>query len=150
MAAIHIDRYTLVVERICQECGRAYTIGQFAESSKSCFHKPERYIDGCEQYCLACWLGVGPNDDDFQPPQSKSAVPTQIDIAVGPPYNDLGHEPDQSFWPYEEVYERLVLGNLVDSYRWFFDHGWHLTVLPLTRVRIVNPVFFPTGGAIFP
>lgn len=48
--------------RTCKECGVSYTIEQFYQSSESYFDPPYRYSDSCEDYCLACWLGVGPND----------------------------------------------------------------------------------------
>jgi hypothetical protein len=53
-----MDPYQL--SRPCQECGFTYTIGEFYESSSSDFDPPNRYSDGCNDYCLACWLGVGP------------------------------------------------------------------------------------------
>jgi hypothetical protein len=48
--------------RSCKECGVTYTIGQFYASCSSNFDPPDRYSDGCDDYCLASWLGVGPND----------------------------------------------------------------------------------------
>jgi len=55
-----IDSYER--QRTCKECGTLYTIEEFVQSSGSNFNPPDRYSEGCHDYCLACWLGVGPND----------------------------------------------------------------------------------------
>jgi hypothetical protein len=149
MTAIHIDPYTLVIARTCQECGQEYSIDQFTEDCESYFHKPVRYIDGCEQFCLSCWLCVGPNDDGGKEPRVET-VAAPADIQVEAPHNEFRHGRFQITWPFDDVYEGFTQGNVIDSYRWFFDNGWQLAVLPLTRVKIINPLFFPNGGAIFP
>jgi hypothetical protein len=50
------------VARTCKECGQAYSVDESAETDAGCFPWPWSYDEGCEEYCLACWLGVGPND----------------------------------------------------------------------------------------
>jgi hypothetical protein len=62
--------------RSCKECGVTYTIGQFYESCSSYFDPPYRYSDGCDDYCLACWLGVGPND--FPPMENGDSSATEF------------------------------------------------------------------------
>ena len=48
--------------RSCQACGVTDTIDELYASSSSSVDPPDRYSDGCDDDCLACWLGVGPND----------------------------------------------------------------------------------------
>jgi hypothetical protein len=48
--------------RNCKECQESYTIANFRESSPSYFEHPSGYEKGCDEYCLKCWLGVGPKD----------------------------------------------------------------------------------------
>ena len=62
MSTIQIDRYSLEIERTCHDCGSRYCLADMIDAHEADFLKPVRYIDGCEQYCLACWLGVGPKD----------------------------------------------------------------------------------------
>jgi len=44
----------------CVECGQYYTEGDEVDSQY--YDSPYDYWKGCHQYCLACWLGVGPKD----------------------------------------------------------------------------------------
>ncbi len=46
-------------KRSCKECSATYTIGEISESSRGFFDPPDQYSNGCYDYCLACWLGVG-------------------------------------------------------------------------------------------
>jgi hypothetical protein len=55
----------------CKKCGILYTIEEFVQSSESNFNLPDRYSEGCHDYCLACWLGVGPND--FPPEEYRDS-----------------------------------------------------------------------------
>jgi hypothetical protein len=61
-------------KRKCKGCGVTYTIEEFVQSSAHRFDPPDRYDDGCDRYCLACWLGVGPND--FPPDPEQEALET--------------------------------------------------------------------------
>lgn len=49
-------------ERECRECQQTYTIEEAVENNPEYFPAPYDYERGCTQHCLACWLGVGPND----------------------------------------------------------------------------------------
>jgi hypothetical protein len=150
MPAIQIDRYSLVIDRSCQECGRTYRIQDYVETSESSFQKPIRYIDGCEQFCLSCWLGVGPNDSDHVTLRADPVAPPSTDLCVDVPRKELRDGRHHVIWPYDDVYESLLQGNLLDGFQWFFRAGWHLAVLPIARVKLGAPVFFPNGGAIYP
>lgn len=44
----------------CARCGEFYC--QVPDVSPDYFHHPINYPQGSAQYCLACWLGVGPMD----------------------------------------------------------------------------------------
>src|SRR5712692_8045732 len=57
-----IDQYQRNLLRVCKECGRQYTIRQFLEGAESYFARPHNFRAGCEEYCLDCWLCVGPHD----------------------------------------------------------------------------------------
>jgi len=46
----------------CVECARMYDEEAYWQSNASYFDPPIDYSRGAERYCLACWLGVGPND----------------------------------------------------------------------------------------
>ncbi|MEI7996822.1 MAG: PIN domain-containing protein [Methylococcaceae bacterium] len=47
---------------VCHECGDQYSIQEIFEYNSHYFDGPYYYNRGCDKYCLACWLGVGPND----------------------------------------------------------------------------------------
>jgi hypothetical protein len=49
-------------ERECQECHHRYIIEELWEDWRYYFAPPYNYEEGCTEYCLACWLCVGPND----------------------------------------------------------------------------------------
>jgi len=150
MPAIQIDRYSVVIDRSCQECERTYRIEDYVETGESYFQKPVRYVDGCEQFCLACWLCVGPNDFPDADREPDSVALPQVDLHVEVPGKELRDGRFHVVWPYDDVYESLVQGAILDSFQWFFQSGWHLAAMPIARVKIVNPVFFPNGGAIYP
>lgn len=79
-------------QRACKECGTLYTIEEFYQSSESYFDPPDRYSDGCHDYCLSCWLGVGPND--FPPMKDGDSGPSE---QAYPPTK--GYSPDASRLP---------------------------------------------------
>ena len=149
MVAIQIDPYTAVIERTCQECGAEYRICDYVDSSPFNFHKPDRYIDGCEQFCLACWLGVGPCDF----PDSDSeipAVPALADLPVIIPHNEFRHGRHEVTFPYDTAYPALCSGSILEGFDWFLQSDWQLAVMPIFRVRCLNPLFFPNGAALYP
>src|SRR5665213_2993850 len=50
--------------RKCVDCGTSYSIADYLPDSSGHFGRPDRYSDGCTRYCLACWLGVGPEPEE--------------------------------------------------------------------------------------
>ncbi len=48
--------------RTCETCGLPYELDDVADSH---MNPPDDYRFGYQRYCLACWLGVGP-DDEYQ------------------------------------------------------------------------------------
>lgn len=46
--------------RICRECRASYFVPDLGESGYAYISPPHDYGRGREEYCLACWLGVGP------------------------------------------------------------------------------------------
>jgi len=47
--------------RTCRVCGIDYTV-DYATISSEYLRHPTDFSSGCATHCLACWLGVGPND----------------------------------------------------------------------------------------
>jgi len=54
--------------RACADCGQTYSIQEYAVSAGHYFNGPEKYINGCFTHCLSCWLGVGPELDEYEEP----------------------------------------------------------------------------------
>ena len=48
--------------RTCAECKRRYSVDETAANQPGFWDGPYYYGNGSTRYCLACWLGVGPND----------------------------------------------------------------------------------------
>ena len=48
--------------RMCEKCGDEYQIEETKDHGAQYFKAPYDYEQGCQTICLACWLGVGPND----------------------------------------------------------------------------------------
>ena len=84
---------------------------------------------------------VGPNDEVIDEFRTHTFLgPTRV-VAVCPrPING---------WPYADVYGALMAGDLLTSYRWFFDRGQLLGVMPVDRL-LVSRFTFPTGLVIYP
>ncbi|MGO9839175.1 MAG: hypothetical protein ACLP1X_33755 [Polyangiaceae bacterium] len=49
--------------RRCIECGSSYSPDEEMDASPSYVYAPHLYWQGAQDYCLACWLGVGPLDE---------------------------------------------------------------------------------------
>jgi len=48
--------------RHCVDCGRPYSVAELLDASPHWFAPPYDYDSGSGRYCLACWLGVGPEE----------------------------------------------------------------------------------------
>jgi hypothetical protein len=48
--------------RGCTECGRTYSRAEAYKAGEHYWLAPYNYQCGIDEYCLACWLCVGPND----------------------------------------------------------------------------------------
>jgi len=77
--------------RTCQECGVAYSLEEAYQHSAVHFDPPDHYDAGCDRYCLACWLGVGPND--FPPDPDQEALET-----AWIPRTTQGYSPGAGLW----------------------------------------------------
>ena len=109
MIELQIDDYTANVQRICKECKQAYSIKAFLDSSRNYFGRPFGYRKGCERYCLACWLGVGPysigdDADESLASESKRAA----DDGQIPTHKIPQIHSDLQGWLSEEVYEAIL------------------------------------------
>jgi len=85
---------------------------------------------------------VGPNDEVIDEFQTHTFLgPTRV-VTVSPrPING---------WPYADVYDALMTGDLLTTYRWFFDRGQLLGVMPVDRLLVSRVTTFPTGLVIYP
>jgi hypothetical protein len=50
---------TSSTRHLCETCGRPYVVD---DAASSYMDPPDDYRRGYQRYCLACWLGVGPQD----------------------------------------------------------------------------------------
>ena len=56
-----IDEYTETQE--CKKCRRSYTKGDYVPGQERFCGHPYWYDKHWEEYCLECFLGVGPDDE---------------------------------------------------------------------------------------
>jgi len=49
-------------KQICSECGQEYSVEETLSTIPGYWDHPYNYSQGSAQYCLGCWLGVGPKD----------------------------------------------------------------------------------------
>jgi hypothetical protein len=47
---------------VCTACGRTYSRAKAYTDGYHYLLAPYHYRSGIDEYCLACWLCVGPND----------------------------------------------------------------------------------------
>ena len=147
MPDFDIDEYSQNLPRVCETCGRPYSIGQYLETAEHYFGRPHSYRLACEKSCLDCWLCVGPTDfpeeGGLEEPNPPPDAPGEL-----PAVPLVGTE--EEWWPYEEIYEELMQGDVLHGFRWFFDRGANLAILPITRMFVERPTFFPAAVAIYP
>lgn len=128
-----LEHVGVAQRRVCRSCEAIYTISKALEGQEDYFRPPHDYVRGCQEYCLACWLGVGPLD-----------IPEAY-----------GEEPFVADPPNQESDEAAEEGDLVARYRRYLNDGCHLVVMPISRVHIEwSPItyrdlvtFFPPGCA---
>ncbi len=146
-----IDEYSRKLERICKEprCKVRYTIGDTWRTDSQYFEGAWNYQSGCKEYCLSCWLGVGPGD------QLHSS---EVDEPVGGPSVSHAEQltarldspriSDAEFA--NTAYEFLCEGDLKSAYKPLFDMGMQVAILPLDRVQIHEVVALPNMMNFFP
>jgi hypothetical protein len=150
MRDFEADKYQQALERVCK-CGEKYTVQQYLESSLYYFSRPFNYRAGCETYCLACWLGVGPNDfpseveEDPEGTGVTSVSPNEIILGNN---SNVEHEEDR--WNYEEVYASLMEGDVLPSFRFFLSRGAKLVIMPIARLHVDRTVVFPGAITFYP
>src|SRR5207248_8827664 len=57
---------------------------------------------------------------------------------------------DEQSWPYEQLYTKVLQGDVLAFFQWFFDRGAHLVVMPIARIYLQRPVFLPRGITFLP
>jgi hypothetical protein len=67
--SLGLSKAELKSSRVCANCGTGYSVEEEFSSSPQYFPPPFNYAGGCLTNCLACWLGVGPEqgegDEEF-------------------------------------------------------------------------------------
>ena len=128
--------------RVCRSCEAIYTIRDSWEQNPGMFEKPTDYRAGCEEYCLACWLCVGPLD-----------VPTEIvepnvpDLEVAADDQANLREPRCNV-PNSEFEDD---GDLLARFGPFLDEGYLLAVMPISRVFVEwFPITYRNCFTFFP
>ncbi|MGB7492923.1 MAG: hypothetical protein WBR26_05610 [Candidatus Acidiferrum sp.] len=58
--SISFSEEELTLPRVCEICGRTYTL---EEAGEHFFSRPYNYRNGCAATCLTCWLDCGPPRD---------------------------------------------------------------------------------------
>lgn len=146
-----IDHYHQNLRRVCKECRRQYTVREYLENAASYFSRPSNYRAGCENYCLNCWLCIGPHDCPDEKDDDVDKVVHFPSASDGIPMIDgmyLGEHHDN--WPYEEVCELLMQGDVLRGFQWFLERGANLALMPIARVYVDRPVVFPSGITFYP
>jgi hypothetical protein len=144
------DDSELSQRRVCRSCETIYTIRSFLERHERMFSQPEDYRSGCEEYCLACWLGVGPldfPDTNLEPDASNPETMTEgqthdAEITDNGPESEIDNDEQ----------------DLLSRYRPFLNEGYLLAVMPISRVFVEgSPIiyrnlftFVPPGFANLP
>lgn len=152
MSRPNLDEHALNLDRTCHTCGQPYKIAEFADSEKwIVFRGGHKYLQGCEKYCLACWLGVGPldlptieqesSDPALEQPVNDPVEPEEFWIAV-----DSGISPE--FCDDDPDHEE---GDLLTEYEAIRSvEGCHLVVMPIARVHIDwLPIRYPGGYSFY-
>src|SRR5262245_19972015 len=107
--------------RVCRSCEAIYTIIEALENQKDYFQQPYDYLRGCQEYCLACWLGVGPLDI----PEAYGEEPVEEDEPIQQPDGEIDD------------------GDLLARFAHYLNDGCHLVVMPITRVHLEwSPVIY--------
>lgn len=140
-----ISEYDRHLQRTCKGCGCRYTVDQFLNSSENYFPKPFDYRAGCDDYCLSCWLGTGPDDEDGQ----ASAKP-QTDVRDECEPLTASAPVERGSWPYEEVYDAVMDGDVIGALRWFTDAGAIIVMFPMARLHVDRPVVYPGPFLFYP
>lgn len=91
---------------------------------------------GCTEHCLHCWILP-----DFKPaPVAKSE---ERSIPINIPTN-------HQYWYDEGCIKEIDLGNLPVTYKDYISDGFHLVILPISRVATHKSIFLPDGIMIYP
>lgn len=124
------DPTQLNKRRVCRSCEKIYTISDAWQRNESYFDSPYDYQIGCVEYCLECWLGVGP-----------------LDISESPDQRSCGFGDDTTALNEE--------GDLLRQFQRYLDEGMLLAVMPVSRIFVDSSsityrdrfTFFPAGCA---
>lgn len=139
-SGIIIDQYMKYKLRYCEECNNEYRIVESIYQDDTYLYPPVKYFQGCEEYCLSCWLCINPeNVHNTTSLKNKSNSIIQLE------YPD-NHE----HWYDIQSYEEIDLGNLELAYKEYMREGFHLAILPISRLATERSIFLPYGTMIYP
>jgi len=145
-----ISEYEQTLERICRECGQPYKIADFIDSWSHYFKRPYNYRERCETYCLACWLGVGPNDfpeAHLGEPARAANTPPETIVT---PEDTVRRTNLRDEWPFGRFSEVARVPDVLAVFEWFLDRGAHLALMPIARVYLDRSVAFPDAKIFYP
>ena len=148
MSNYGIDEYQQALKRSCEECGQPFTIGQYLDSSPDYFSRPWGYRAGCNSYCLACWLGVGPRD--FPAQDDEGSTDMSDFSGHTSPGDDFQVERSKNSWTYEAHYEPQMEGDLLAAFERFLHDGANLVVMPIARLHLDRPIRLPGAITFYP
>lgn len=128
------DEAALIQRRVCRRCEAIYTIAESWEHNRQMFGKPHDYQTGCLEYCLGCWLGVGPLDFPESYGEESAIVADDSHLSFAG-FTALPREST----PVENDDE----GDLVARFQPFLNEGYLLAVMPISRVFLdLSPISY--------
>jgi hypothetical protein len=132
---IKINDYDLYMTRLCTSCNNQYKIIDIGLDNNH-FHPPYDYIKGCSEYCLHCWICP-----EYAPP----TIPMEDEQDI-----ELIFPEHHTYWYDVDFYQKIDLGNLKVAYKDYIKDGYHIAILPISRLVTNRSIFLPEGIMIYP
>ena len=120
--------------RVCRSCEAIYTINEVLANQREYFKQPYDYVTGCQEYCLACWLGVGPLD--FPEAYGEERLAEMGESASSAAARDVESTQSADAADPFAIEDELEDGDLLGRFKPFLDNGCHLVVMPIARVHL--------------
>ena len=134
---IHITYYQQYKLRYCCQCNTEYRIIDISYLNENkLLEPPINYYQGCEEFCYKCWV-LG--EDSLEIEKIKIHKNLKIEYPNS-------HE----YWYDENNYEKIDLGDIHIAFKEYMRNGFHLIVLPISRIATNKSIFLPYGIMIYP